>query len=107
MNNSFRISYNGPRTGAAAEVVKCMAFPETSDQTQAEAAKSAVLATVKALPDKFNAVNILAYGEWGPTGGEARFHVSGSVAEVVEVENPAPVELFAHASPELEPTQTK
>lgn len=83
MNNSFRISYNGPRDGAAAEVAKCGAFPEASEQSQVEGTKAAVLLSLKTLPEKFNAVNILAYGEWGPTGGEARFHVSGRVFDPI------------------------
>lgn len=77
MNNSFRIQFRGPRVDADKIVAKSAAVPANSDQTQCSAARSAITGLLKQLAPKLDGVNILSYGELGPTGGEFRVHVSG------------------------------
>lgn len=77
MPNSFRIYEHGPRAQVLAAVAAAVAEPEGSEQSQVNALKPAVLALLKALPEKFNGLHVLATGQLEPTGGDCRIEFSG------------------------------
>lgn len=81
MNNSYRIEFRGLRADAIAAVKGASAVPPGSPQAQIEADKTALLAKIAALPEKFTGISVYAQGDAFPTQLISSHNVVGYVIE--------------------------
>lgn len=80
--SSYRIQTSGPRERVISDVLVAKTDTDTANQTQITAERAAILAEIKALPEKYTGIRVFAFGDEFPDHSASRREISGYVLPV-------------------------
>jgi hypothetical protein len=99
--SSYRIHTSGIRAAVISDVLSAKTDVPEADQTQLTAERAAILAEIKALPEKLTHIRVFAFGDSFPDHSSSRREISGYVAPLDST--PLPESAAVPKTPDAKP----